>query len=88
MGYLAALLFVAAAALLTPLLVHAALAAESDRLRRLAGIEGLLASRSLIGSLRRISVLVAALATAAAMMTSVGFLVGSFRQTVLTWMET
>ncbi|MFP5209798.1 MAG: FtsX-like permease family protein [Acidobacteriota bacterium] len=88
MGYLAALLFVAAAALLTPLVVHSAMSAGAEFLRRLIGMEGLLASRSLSGSLRRTSVLVAALATAVAMMTSVGIMVGSFRETVLTWMRT
>ncbi len=88
LGYLSALLFVAAAALLTPLVVYIAMQAGSNSLRRLAGMEGLLASRSLGGSLRRTSVLVAALATAVAMMTSVGIMVGSFRETVLTWMQT
>ncbi len=87
MGYLAALLFVAASALLTPFALHAAMSACSGLMRRLIGVEGLLASRSLGGSLRRTSVLVAALATAVAMMTSVGIMVGSFRQTVLTWMQ-
>ena len=38
-------------------------------------------------SLRRTSVLVGALATAVAMMVSVGIMVGSFRQTVVSWME-
>jgi putative ABC transport system permease protein len=80
MGYAAALLFVAAAALLTPLVVHGATSAGSNALRRMLGVEALLASRSLGGSLRRTSVLVA-------MMTSVGIMVGSFRQTVLTWMD-
>jgi putative ABC transport system permease protein len=47
----------------------------------------MLASRSLAGSLRRTSVLVGALSTAIAMMTSVGIMVGSFRQTVITWMD-
>jgi putative ABC transport system permease protein len=56
-------------------------------LRRALGVEALLASRSLGGSLRRTSVLVGALATAIAMMTSVGIMVGSFRQTVLTWLD-
>jgi putative ABC transport system permease protein len=88
MGYLAALLFVAAAAMLTPLVVQGAMDSGSGSLRRLIGMEGLLASRSLGGSLRRSSVLVAALATAIAMMTSVGIMVGSFRETVLTWMQT
>jgi putative ABC transport system permease protein len=87
MGYISALLFVAAAALLTPLVVHTATSAGSSALRRLLGVEALLASRSLGGSLRRTSVLVGALATAIAMMTSVGIMVGSFRQTVLSWMD-
>ena len=87
MGYLAALLFVAASALLTPLVVHGATSLGTDLLRKVMGVEGLLALRSLGGSLRRSSVLVAALATAVAMMTSVGIMVGSFRETVLTWMQ-
>jgi putative ABC transport system permease protein len=87
MGYLSGLLFVAAAALLTPLVVHAATSFGSSGLLRALGVEALLASRSLGGSLRRTSVLVGALATAIAMMTSVGIMVGSFRQTVLTWLD-
>jgi putative ABC transport system permease protein len=51
------------------------------------GVEAMLAARSLAGSLRRTSVLVGALSTAIAMMTSVGIMVGSFRQTVITWMD-
>ena len=87
MGYVSALLFVASAALLAPLVVYRATLAASSGLRSMLGVEAMLASRSLGGSLRRTSVLVAALATAIAMMTSVGIMVGSFRQTVLTWME-
>ena len=87
LGYLSALLFVASAALLSPLVVYQAVSAASRALRRLLGVEALLASRSLGGSLRRTAVLVAALATAIAMMTSVGIMVGSFRQTVLTWLD-
>ncbi len=56
-------------------------------LRRLGGVEAMLASRSLASSLRRTSVLVGALATAIAMTTSVGIMVGSFRQTVQVWMN-
>jgi putative ABC transport system permease protein len=87
LGYLSALLFVAAAAMFAPWVVYRATASGSSWLRRLLGVEGLLASRSLGASLRRTSVLVAALATAIAMMTSVGIMVGSFRQTVLTWLD-
>jgi putative ABC transport system permease protein len=88
LGYLSALLFVASAAMFTPLLVYRATLTSSSALRRALGVEALLASRSLGGSLRRTSVLVGALATAIAMMTSVGIMVGSFRQTVLTWLDT
>jgi putative ABC transport system permease protein len=73
--------------LLSPLVVYGIVSAASTGIRRLVGVEALLASRSLGGSLRRTSVLVAALATAIAMMTSVGIMVGSFRQTVLTWLD-
>ena len=60
---------------------------SSGHLRRIAGVEAFLASRSLAASLRRTSVLVGALATAIAMTTSVGIMVGSFRQTVQVWMD-
>jgi putative ABC transport system permease protein len=52
----------------------------------LLGVEGLLASRSLRASLLRSSVLVGALSTAIAMVTAVGIMVGSFRETVVAWM--
>jgi putative ABC transport system permease protein len=52
-----------------------------------AGVEALLASRSLAGSLRRTAVLAGALSTSIAMLSAVGIMVGSFRQTVLLWME-
>jgi putative ABC transport system permease protein len=87
LGYLSALLFVVSAALFAPLVVYRATAAVSSKVGRALGVEALLASRSLGGSLRRTSVLVGALATAIAMMTSVGIMVGSFRQTVLTWLD-
>ena len=59
----------------------------SSAMRSLFGVEGLLASRSIVGSLRRTSVLAGALATAIAMTAAVGIMVGSFRQTVLLWMD-
>ena len=45
-------------------------------------------ARSLTASLSRTSVVVAALATAIAMMASVGIMVGSFRETVALWLDT
>ncbi len=86
-GYLAAILLVAASALAMPAFVAALTSLSPKFLGRLFGVESLLASRSLVASLRRTSVLVGALSTAIAMMTAVGIMVGSFRQTVMIWME-
>ena len=85
-GYLATLLLIAASALAIPALIDAVTRFSSRALGSILGVEALLASRSLSASLHRTSVLVGALATAIAMMTSVGIMVGSFRQTVLVWM--
>ncbi len=88
LGYLATILIIAASAYAMPALVSFLSWATSGLLNRLVGIEALLAARSLTAALRRTSVLVAALATAVAMMVSVGIMVGSFRQTVVSWMNT
>jgi len=86
-GYLAAILLVAASALAMPAFIEVITLFSSKLLGKLFGVEALLASRSLAASLRRTSVLVGALSTAIAMMTAVGIMVGSFRQTVMIWME-
>ena len=85
-GYLAALLAIAAGTLAIPAAVSTVLKIAGALLKK-SGVAVLLASRSLLGSLRRTSVLVGALATSVAMMTSVGIMVGSFRTTVIQWME-
>lgn len=86
-GYLSAILLIGASSLAIPAMVHWCTSRASTALSRLMGVEALLAARSLGGSLRRTSVLVGALSTAIAMMTSVGIMVGSFRETVITWMD-
>jgi putative ABC transport system permease protein len=86
LGYLAALLLIVASAFAMPSIVAALTSASSRALGKILGVEALLASRSLSSSLRRTSVLVGALSTAIAMMTAVGIMVGSFRETVLLWM--
>jgi putative ABC transport system permease protein len=86
-GYLAAILLVIASALAIPAFTDAILPRSSRWLGKVLGVEALLASQSLSASLRRTSVLVGALSTAIAMMTSVGIMVGSFRETVLLWMN-
>ncbi len=87
LGYLAALLMIGATAFAIPALADALLQVVAPSLQRAIGVEGLLGARSLSGGLRRTSVLVGALATAIAMMTSIGIMVGSFRQTVVSWMD-
>jgi putative ABC transport system permease protein len=84
-GYLASLLLICASAFAMPALVDGISSVASRLLKGMLGVEALLASRSLSSSLRRTSVLVGALSTAIAMMTAVGIMVGSFRETVLLW---
>jgi putative ABC transport system permease protein len=86
-GYLAAVLLVVASALAIPAFTDAFISLFSRWLGKILGVEALLAAQSLSASLRRTSVLVGALSTAIAMMTSVGIMVGSFRETVLIWMN-
>ena len=86
-GYVAAVLMIGAAAFAIPPLVASLAAVSAGAMRRVFGVEALLATRSLAGSLRRTSVLTGALATAIAMTGAVGIMVGSFRQTVLLWMD-
>ena len=86
-GYAAALLLIIAAAHAIPALVAFLSRRTSKALGKVFGVEALLASQSLVASLGRTSVLVGALSTAVAMMTSVGIMVGSFRQTVVNWMD-
>ncbi len=85
-GYAAAFLAIGVVALATPAMVLAANRASRGAFQ--GNVEALLAARSLTGSLSRTSVVVAALATAIAMMASVGVMVGSFRETVALWLDT
>jgi len=87
LGYLAAILLVVASALAMPAFVAGLTSLSSNLLGRCFGVEAMLASRSLAASLRRTAVLVGALSTAIAMMTAVGIMVGSFRQSVVLWMS-
>jgi putative ABC transport system permease protein len=86
-GYLATLLVIAASALAIPAAVDFIMRLLTRALGTVLGVEASLASQSLSASLRRTSVLVGALSTAIAMMTAVGIMVGSFRETVQLWMN-
>jgi putative ABC transport system permease protein len=86
-AYAAALLFIAASAFAIPAMISGLTATSSNLLRRIGGVEAMLASRSLSSSLRRSAVLVGALSTAIAMMVADGIMVGSFRQTIQVWID-
>ena len=86
-GYVAALAAIAAAAMAAPALVLAVTRLTRTAVRRVFGAAGVIASRSLAASLARTSVVVGALATAIAMMASVGIMVASFRETVVVWLD-
>ena len=86
-GYLSALLIIAAAAFATPAIVEGLARLLSPLLRGAFGAQGILAPRSLSASLARTSILVAALSTAVAMLVSVGIMVGSYRDTVIIWLD-
>ncbi|MEZ5353671.1 MAG: ABC transporter permease [Bryobacteraceae bacterium] len=86
-GYAACFCLIAASALAIPAAVTVVSRSLAAIAGRVLGVEGLLAARSLTASLPRTSVLTGALSTAVAMMVSVGIMVGSFRETVETWMD-
>ena len=86
-GYVSCVLFIGAATIAVPALVKSLAARCSTLAGRWMGVEAMLALRSLESSLSRSSVLIAALATAVAMMASVAIMVGSFRETVSAWLD-
>jgi putative ABC transport system permease protein len=87
-GYLSVVLAIGAAALFAPALTIATVALGKGTIRRALGVGGMIAAQGLVSSLGRTAIVVAALATAIAMMASVGIMVGSFRQTVIVWLDT
>ncbi len=86
-GYASAFSIVFGAAFLVPAVLFA-LGRIGDRpLFRLFKIEGRLANANLTGAIPRISVSVAALAVSLSMMTAIAVMIGSFRETVVYWVE-
>ena len=89
-GFVAELLFMVGGALLTPLVL---LAACRWSLRAVAWfvpalkVEWKLAASNLLGSLPRVSVSIAALAVSLSMMIAIAVMVGSFRETVVYWLD-
>ncbi|HEY2091486.1 MAG TPA: FtsX-like permease family protein [Thermoanaerobaculia bacterium] len=86
-GYISVLFVVAGFSMLAPAIVRGIAAIAAPPFRRLFGIVGQLAARSLNASLRRTAIATAALALATGMMVAVALMVGSFRVTVNTWID-
>lgn len=86
-GYLAAMLFVLGATLLTPAFLRLILPVVTIFCKGTFGIAGKLAARSLSGTPGRVSVAIASLTVGIAMMVSLAIMIGSFRQTVMDWVD-
>lgn len=90
-GFLAELLFMLAGAFTVPAVlwlvclgVRRVLPRWLPRLR----VESLLAGSNLLGAIPRVSISVAALSVSLAMMVAISVMVGSFRDTVIYWLDT
>jgi len=86
-GYVAVLFIIIGFSLLAPAIVTFATSILARPLRAIFGAVGQLAPASIHGSLRRTAVATAALAVATGMMISVAVMIGSFRETVRTWVN-
>jgi putative ABC transport system permease protein len=86
-GYLSAFLLVLTTAALIPGVISASSFLAGRVVQRSLGVEAVLALRGIRGALNRTGILVCALTTAVGMMAAVAIMVGSFRQTVVLWME-
>ncbi len=85
-GFAAAVSLIGATAMLVPFFARFCLALAGRPVLRLLGVAPMLGVQILSQSLRRTSVIVAALAVATAMMASVAIMVGSLRDTLAVWM--
>lgn len=86
-GYASALAIVFGAAFLVPAVLFAVGRIGDRPLFKLFKIEGRLANANLAGAIPRISISVAALAVSLSMMVAVAVMIGSFRQTIIYWVE-
>jgi putative ABC transport system permease protein len=84
-GYASSFVTVIGAALFVPAIIYGLARLLRDPLRRLLGVEGLLAHANLTASIPRLSISIAALAVSLSMMVAVAVMIGSFRETVVYW---
>ncbi|HXE79858.1 MAG TPA: FtsX-like permease family protein [Vicinamibacterales bacterium] len=86
-GFAAAVAVVFGTAFLAPAMLASASAVLRTPLRRLFGVAGLLADASIAAGLRRLSVSTAALSASVAMLVAIAIMIGSFRETVIYWLN-
>lgn len=86
-GYVSAFATIIGVSLLVPGIIFGVARLLRPALRRLAGVEGLLAHANLAASIPRLAVSVAALATALSMLVAIAVMIGSFRDTVAYWVN-
>jgi putative ABC transport system permease protein len=86
-GYAAAIAIVAGASYLVPAVLFATTRWGGAVVARLFKIEGRLAVSNLAGAIPRIAISVAALAVSLSMMVAIAVMIGSFRETVIVWVD-
>lgn len=84
-GYLSSFVTIIGAALCVPAVVFGLARLLRTPLRRVLGVEGLLAHANLTAAIPRLSISIAALAVALSMTVAVVIMIGSFRDTVVYW---
>ena len=84
-GYLSSFVTIIGASLCVPAIVYVLARMVRTPLRRLLGVEGLLAHANLSAAIPRLSISIAALAVALSMTVAVVVMIGSFRDTVVYW---
>ena len=84
-GYLSSFVTIIGASLCVPAVVYGLARALRRPLRRVLGVEGLLAHANLTAAIPRLSISIAALAVSLSMTVAVVVMIGSFRDTVVYW---
>ena len=87
-AFVAMFLVLAAGAMLIPVATHGLMRLLERPVARLAGLPGRMAVRGVTDSLSRTGVATAALAVAVATVMSIGLMIGSFRASLIEWIET
>jgi len=86
-GFVALFLVLIAGAMLVPIATRALMRALEKPVATIAGLPGRLAVRGVSDSLSRTGVATAALAVAVATVMSIGIMIGSFRESLIVWLD-